>query len=471
MSPTLVRASYGWRVVVLGAGLLAGCRCASPPPSDTELRVEAPPARPQPDVLADKQAMPAAIAVDGTHVYWANAGKAAVRRVPKAGGPAETLWENADTGSFALALDETHAYFGTLGGVGRVPKAGGAAQMLESGDWPTRIAVDADSVYFVTEWRVARVPKSGGTAERLGGGSEVGDGAIDDAWVYWVERDGVRRVAKKGGAPQLLAHGTFRFTKLALGPADVYWGDAVLQAIFAVPKAGGRVRYVAHAWNIAGRQLVVDGADLFVVGSGGSIERVDPGRGVVRSVATSLDRGGDADHRMALAVDGARLFVAAGGYSIRGGGPAVLDRTGRGDGAMPDLDFGGEVLRVPRSPQSAAAAAEEEDQGPPVQVGMVWFDGTTMQDANNATRWIDEMPDDVLAAVRAGRLRVRLVGQMGPNVDDPFARARAQVVKDAIAPRLGPALRVEIDVSRPRGYHGDVEVALDADDVGTLLTP
>jgi len=106
-----------------------------------------------------------------------------------------------------------------------------------------------------------------------------------------------------------------------------------------------------------------------------------------------------------------------------------------------------------------------------MQVGMVWFDGTTMQDANNATRWIDEMPDDVLAALRVGHMRVRLVAQMGGNVDDSFARERAQVVKDAIAPKLGPALRVEVEVSRPRGYHGDVEVALDADDVGALLTP
>lgn len=458
------------RLAVLASGALAGCRCTQPPPapSDSVITVDAP-KRAAPEVLADKQDMPAAIAVDATHVYWANAGKAAVRRVPKAGGAVETLWERADTGAYALALDATHAYFGTLGGIGRVPKAGGAAETIESGDWPKRIAVDADAVYFASDTRVGRVPKAGdaGAAVGLGGGGEVGDAAIDDAFLYWVQQDGVRRVPKNGGPTQLLARGTFRFTKLALGANEVFWGDAILEAILAVPKAGGRVRFVSHAWNIAGRELVTDGADLLVVGSSGSITRVDPASGHVFSVASGLDRGGDADHRMAIAVDGARLVVAAGGYSIRGAHPVVIDLTGRGDGGLPDFDFGGQILRIPR----AAADATEDDQGGPVQVGMVWFDGTTMQDAGNATRWIDAMPDDVLAAIRAGHLRVRLTGEVGGQVDEGFARARAQVVQDAIVPKLGGTPRIEVATAPPRGYHGDVQVALDPDDVGTLLTP
>jgi hypothetical protein len=458
------------RLAVAAACTLAGCRCASstPPPSDTVITVDAP-SHTEPDVLADKQDMPAAIAVDSTHVYWANAGKAAVRRVPKAGGAIETLWESADTGAYALALDATHAYFGTVGGIGRVPKAGGAADTLETGDWPKWIAVDADAVYFQTDARVGRVPKGGdaGIAAGLGGGGEIGGAAIDDGFLYWVQQDGVRRVPKKGGPTELLARGTFRFTKLALGPADVFWGDALLEAIFAVPKAGGPVRFVAHAWNIAGRELVTEGADLFVVGSSGSITRVDLATGHVFSVASGLDRGGDADHRMAIAVDGARLIVAAGGYSIRGARPVIIDLTGRGDGGLPDFDFGGQILRIPRVP----ADATEENQGGPVQIGMVWFDGTTMQDSGNATRWIDAMPDDVLAAIRGGHVRVRLIAEVGGQVDDAFARTRAQVVQDAIVPKLGGTPRIEVGTAPPRGYHGDVQVALDPDDVGTLLTP
>ena len=55
--------------------------------------------------------------------------------------------------------------------------------------------------------------------------------------------------------------------------------------------------------------------------------------------------------------------------------------------------------------------------------------------------------------------------------------ARVLIIEDepglvmALTQRLGGTPRIEVGTAPPRGYHGDVQVAFDPDDVGTLLTP
>jgi hypothetical protein len=65
-----------------------------------------------PQVIAMAVRQPIALALDATHVYWIEKLTSRIRRAPLAGGTAETVAE-VDAPPIALALDETAVYFNT----------------------------------------------------------------------------------------------------------------------------------------------------------------------------------------------------------------------------------------------------------------------------------------------------------------------------------------------------------------------
>ena len=99
------------------------------------------------------------MAVDQTHIYWAD-DSGAVFRMSKAGGVAEKLC-TGPIGAVGLVMDETTIYWVTrwssiytaVSNVMKVPKAGGEAVMLAEGGGGTefRIAVDAHNIYWMTK--------------------------------------------------------------------------------------------------------------------------------------------------------------------------------------------------------------------------------------------------------------------------------------------------------------------------------
>ena len=95
------------------------------------------------------------VAVDATHVYWAEGDwdlpNNELNRIPKAGGAVDTL---ATRSAFAIALDSTHVYVASNydGDIWRVRKSGGMPDILATGQpYPLDIAVDDVAVYFSSE--------------------------------------------------------------------------------------------------------------------------------------------------------------------------------------------------------------------------------------------------------------------------------------------------------------------------------
>jgi hypothetical protein len=110
-------------------------------------------------------------------------------------------------GGYALALDETYAYYASSGGsILKVALTGGAVVTLASGlTTPEAIAVDATDVYIAVEHginqsSIAKVSKTGGPVVTLVGGQEDTTAiAVDEASVYWLctnTAGSVRKISK-----------------------------------------------------------------------------------------------------------------------------------------------------------------------------------------------------------------------------------------------------------------------------------
>lgn len=104
-------------------------------------------------VLSTQQDGPIDIAVDATHVYWANAfNGGAISSMPKNGSGAARVLGARNGEPNGLAIDGENAYWiGTSRGfVGRVPLMAGTATILATVSNPFAIAVSQSSVLFAT---------------------------------------------------------------------------------------------------------------------------------------------------------------------------------------------------------------------------------------------------------------------------------------------------------------------------------
>jgi hypothetical protein len=223
-------------------------------------------ATPPPGALAVGQGAPNAIAVDGTNVYWVNAGtgggmarKSVIPStggqvmkcarpgcdgaptvlaagftslpfapVPFAVGSAGLYFDDFSTGTVAcgldgcgdagvlvsmthairLAADATHVYSAGVDGLLEMTTAGdaGAAVLYSGNDWPRSVAVDATDAYFVT-----------------------GNGIVMKC-----------AIGGCNGTPTVVATGALVGVEIALDANNVYWTavNGGPGTIFACPKAG-----------------------------------------------------------------------------------------------------------------------------------------------------------------------------------------------------------------------------------------
>lgn len=148
-----------------------------------------------------------AIAVDEDHVYFTNKG-GRVLRIAKTGGAPTVLASGLPDEPAAIALDGTHVYVSAVtwsssatqeqGVVGRVPKQGGALEVLAKGIPTARGAwVSGDDVFVVTgrsgrPGAVLRVPKAGGEPVRVVEDGTLAHVAVDDSAIYFTS-DGTFR--------------------------------------------------------------------------------------------------------------------------------------------------------------------------------------------------------------------------------------------------------------------------------------
>jgi hypothetical protein len=286
-----------------------------------------------PTVLATAPSSVTAIAVNGTHVYWAASGddcqSGQIQRVFKAGGGVDTL-ADAQANPRALVLDDTTVYFYNGCGTGqlrRLPLGGGAifdyAVQVSQQEDARVVAVDSQNVYF-NDYGVLRVPKAGGQQAEVDEQDFVYALAADDGGVFWTGpiggfspfgifawhpgdpmqtllamSDGVGnvlvidaqalyyvngdatgtflvRMDRTGGAPLQLAPGSDA-SLLAVDDAFLYWSDFTQDGTFAlhkVRKQGGAKPVDVASGQGTARAMAVDDRCLYLATNEGPILRL-----------------------------------------------------------------------------------------------------------------------------------------------------------------------------------------------------
>jgi len=205
-----------------------------------------------PAAIVTQAQAPTQLALDQTHVYFVSFARhepgGSVQRVAKAGGAAEIL-ASGHIGLDAVVVDERDVYFRSNSGLWRVPKLGGPAQSLWTRT-PTqnalRLVADATHLYFVLEtpgsgkYALARLSKVGGAPEVIGPVVNANARlALSDSHVYFFRQaslmhDLLAKVAKAGGEPETVDGSGHSTGYLTVSGGDVYFTD--INTVYRVAK-------------------------------------------------------------------------------------------------------------------------------------------------------------------------------------------------------------------------------------------
>jgi hypothetical protein len=238
---------------------------------------------------------PHAIAVDGTSVYWLDAG--GLMKISADGGEPNQLADaNADPeGWTTIAVDATNVYWFDFWGrdsqgfsIGRtirsVPAGGGASSiLLEDNDGVAGVAVDATSFFWEAYSgngleivrtpfaRTAQTPPSDrgfSVARQL---DTVQSIVVDANSVYWGGKGSIMKAPLDGGSPTKLASTGGRFV---IDQANVYWAVTQTEtnnrrsgSILMAPLEGGAATTLATGED-SPDAIAVDETSVYWVNDG-----------------------------------------------------------------------------------------------------------------------------------------------------------------------------------------------------------
>ncbi len=270
----------------------AGCPCTCQG-SDCEVTSST-----SPVVLAEGQALPSALAVDGTQVYWLSSGHdnatSSASSVPYTDGGIFTCPVGGCNGApTALAIGLTTLALPSIAiGGGNVYwgefAATPASRILDCAtagcnDSPTELAPGSVSVMVADDQSVYWTPNAGGTVLECpiagcgdapvqfwpGQPTELTTGlAMDETYVYWLTSDGALFKCAKtgcGGPPTtLVSAGPLEPRGLAVDANNAYWIAGVAAQLWACAKTGCHGAPTALVSGVDGANVVAtDGENVY----------------------------------------------------------------------------------------------------------------------------------------------------------------------------------------------------------------
>jgi hypothetical protein len=270
---------------------------------------------------------PAAIAIDGNYIYWANDGTSSIGRANLNGSDPEPDWIPGLSESAAgIAVDGSYIYWtdgeeyigrATLGGADVDPT------FINIGfdTSPTGLAVQAGTLYVGTENQIRTVHTSGGTISLLG--PSLGDNvqvpsvAVAGGYVYFGEFgtvDGIGRIQTNGmNETDSLISGLEINGGVASDGTYLYWTDATSDEI-------GRALLGSNGATDVNHDFITEPNDPFGIAVNAS---VDPTTTSISCTPTMLSIG-QASACTATIADSASSSVPAGTVNFTGNGTAFF---------------------------------------------------------------------------------------------------------------------------------------------------
>lgn len=153
-------------------------------------------------------------------------------------------------------------------GVFGMADSGGPVKAFMSGNGDLMaIAVDADAVYWLEprEGRVMKKPRGGGDETKLADSNGISRGLFLDAdTVYWAENEAIFAVPKAGGKSRIVSP-TDIPDLFGVDDGFVYWYSSISGNLSRAPKKGApKPQKIYTDKDHTLHTLIVDGNDLFV---------------------------------------------------------------------------------------------------------------------------------------------------------------------------------------------------------------
>jgi len=177
-------------------------------------------------------------------------------------------------------------------GVFGMSESGGDVKAYMSGNPDVMaIAADAESVFWLEpqSGRVVKMPRGGGEETKLADSFGISRGLIIDAdTVYWSENEAIYAVPKAGGKARVVSPADIPDV-LAQDDSFIYWYSSISGNLSKAPKKGAKKPTKVYAdKDHTLHTILVDGNDLFVsYGSEGKmvIQRLPKGGGEPVTIA------------------------------------------------------------------------------------------------------------------------------------------------------------------------------------------
>jgi hypothetical protein len=224
-----------------------------------------------------------AIAADDTHLYYvynAFTDDGYAYRQPIGGGAPEQIISLGMVEG-AVAVDDTHAYFGlhdaSTGGITIIKVAKDnllleivAAIPTTEGNEINAITLDDSYIYWtegdaLDEGAVRAVAKTGGAIFTATNTAELAwDILIDGEYVYWSELGGrIRRRLKTGGTPETIHDGDDPVYGIFIEGSTLYFGKGTTNgSLWKMPKTGGTATLMTYDRYYPG-PVVIQGSRLY----------------------------------------------------------------------------------------------------------------------------------------------------------------------------------------------------------------